>query len=141
VAERAEELEVLDAIVCAFAVLVLELERDGLVHPHDDAVLRFEMHVLALVALVRPLEVVDEAVLEGDVREAAVGHKDKLGILFDAAAAGREVARVEVEEGGAAHALGLLVAEVVLVSALLHEFEPALAGSHDLGEARVVDGV
>jgi len=64
VAQGAEELEVLDAVVGAVAVLVLELQCHRLVHPRDDAVLRLEVHVFALVALVRPLQVVDETVLE-----------------------------------------------------------------------------
>ena len=139
VAECAEQLEVLDAVVCAVAVLVLELERDGFAHPHDDPVLCCEMYVLALVALIWPLQVVNEAVLEREVREAAVGHEDELGLLLEAAAPVREVARVEVEEGGAAHALGLLVPEVVLVPALLHEAEPAAAAADEFREALVVD--
>ena len=51
------------------------------------------------------------------------------------------MARVEVEEGGAAHALGLLVPEVVLVAALLHEVEPAAAAADQFREALVVDRV
>jgi len=140
VAECTEQLEVLDAVVLAIAVLVLELERDGLVHPHDDPVLCCEVYVFALVALVRPLQVVDQAVLERHVVEAAVLDEDLVGCLLEPAACG-EVARVEVEELGAAHALGLLVPEVVLVAALLQEVEPAGAGAHECPEALVVDRV
>jgi len=38
VAQGTEKLEVLNAIVCAIPVLVLELERHRLVHPRDDSV-------------------------------------------------------------------------------------------------------
>jgi hypothetical protein len=141
VAEGAEQLEVLDPIVCAVPVLVLELERHGLVHPRDHPVALCEVDVLALVALVGPLQVVHEAMLQGHVVKAAVFYKDLLGRLLETPALGGEVARVEVEEVGAAHALGLLVPEVVLVPALLHEVEPAGATAHDCAEALVVDGV
>jgi len=141
VAQRAQELEVLDSVVCAIPVLVLELQRDGLVHPRDDAVALDEVHVLALVALVRPVQVVDETVLERHVVEVALLNEDLLGRFLEAAASRCEVARVEGEQGGAAHALGLLVLEVVVVSAFLHEVGPAAAGAHQCPEALVVDRV
>jgi len=141
VAQRTEKLEVLNAIVCAVPVLVLELERHRLVHPHDDPVAFREVHILALVALVRPLEVMHEAMLQGNVVKAAIFYEDLLGRLLEATDPGGEVARVEVEEVGAAHALGLLVPEVVLVAALLHDVEPAGAAAHQRPEALVVDGM
>ena len=141
VAEGAEELEVLDAVVGAVAVLVLELERYGVVHPQDDPVAFREVHILALVALVRPLEVMYEAMLQGNIVKSAIFYEDLLGRLLEATDPGGEVARVEVQEVGAAHALGLLVPEVVLVAALLHEVEPAGARANECTEALVVDGV
>ena len=72
VAEGAEQLEILDAVVCAVPILVLELKRDGLAHPQDDPVALREVDVFTLVALIRPVQVVYESVLERDVREAAV---------------------------------------------------------------------
>ena len=140
-AQRAQELEVLDSVVCAIPVLVLELQRDGLVHPRDHPVALCEVHVLALAALVRPVQVVDEAVFQRHVVEAAVLHEDVLGLFLEAAASRREVARVEGEQGGAAHALGLLVLEALLVAAILHEVEPAAARAHQGPEALVADRV
>jgi len=141
VAQRAEQLEVLDAIVCPVPVLVLELERYGVVHPQDDPVAFREVHILALIALVRPLEVMYEAMLQGNVVKSAIFYEDLLGRLLEATDPRGEVARVEVQEVGAAHALGLLVPEVVLVPALLHEIEPAGAAAHQRPEALVVDRV
>jgi len=73
--------------------------------------------------------------------EAAVFDEHLLGCFLEATASGCEVARVKVEEVGAVHALGLLVPEVVLVAAFLHEVEPAGATDHQLTEALVVDRV